>query len=60
VPGAFPLPMSGVTGSPKSWDYNRDGVAHYGMLPEFIWDSGRSYRRRPSRACRVRRSSTVI
>jgi hypothetical protein len=36
--GTFPLPRSTVTGGAKQWDYNTDGVAHYGMLPEFIWD----------------------
>jgi microsomal dipeptidase-like Zn-dependent dipeptidase len=24
----------------KSWDYNKDGVAHYGMLPDFLRDVG--------------------
>jgi hypothetical protein len=23
---------------PHFWNYATDGVAHYGMLPEFIWD----------------------
>lgn len=32
------FPPSGVSGSNKTWDYNRDGVAHYGMLPDFIRD----------------------
>jgi hypothetical protein len=32
------FPPSGVTGTGKTWDYNRDGVAHYGMLPDFIRD----------------------
>lgn len=32
------LPMS-QTGS-RRWDYNRDGVAHYGMLPEFLQEVG--------------------
>jgi len=44
--GSFPLPRSArkpassplPIGPPFEWDYNFDGVAHYGMLPEFIWD----------------------
>jgi hypothetical protein len=24
----------------KTWDYNRDGVAHYGLLPDFLMDVG--------------------
>jgi microsomal dipeptidase-like Zn-dependent dipeptidase len=40
--GTFPLPKSSIAlpGGPplRSWDYGTDGVAHYGMLPEFIWD----------------------
>lgn len=31
---AFPRSMEGT----KTWDYNRDGVAHYGMLPDFLED----------------------
>lgn len=30
----FPMSSSGT----KSWDYNTEGVAHYGMLPDFIRD----------------------
>lgn len=26
------------TDGTKTWDYNRDGVAHYGMLPDFLQD----------------------
>jgi hypothetical protein len=33
---SFPLPMS--SSGTKSWDYNSEGVAHYGMLPDFIQD----------------------
>jgi microsomal dipeptidase-like Zn-dependent dipeptidase len=29
---------SGITGSSRKWDYNTEGVAHYGMLPDFIRD----------------------
>lgn len=32
------FPQSGVTGSPKTWNYNSEGVAHYGMLPDFLRD----------------------
>jgi hypothetical protein len=32
------FPPSGITGSPRKWDYNTEGVAHYGMLPDFIQD----------------------
>jgi microsomal dipeptidase-like Zn-dependent dipeptidase len=31
-------PMSSFPGTPKSWNYNTEGVAHYGMLPDFIMD----------------------
>jgi hypothetical protein len=33
---AFPLPMS-KEGN-QSWDYNKVGVAHYGMLPDYLQD----------------------
>jgi len=33
---AFPLQMS--SDGNKSWDYNKVGVAHYGMLPDFLQD----------------------
>lgn len=33
---AFPASMDG----PKTWNYNTDGVAHYGMLPDFLKDVG--------------------
>jgi hypothetical protein len=33
-----PLPISGILGSQKTWDYNVVGVAHYGMLPDFLAD----------------------
>jgi microsomal dipeptidase-like Zn-dependent dipeptidase len=40
--GTFGLAKSNVTLPPggviHEWDYNASGVAHYGMLPEFIWD----------------------
>jgi microsomal dipeptidase-like Zn-dependent dipeptidase len=42
-PGIYPFPMTTVTVPgvpPHFWDYGHDGVAHYGMLPEFIWDVG--------------------
>jgi hypothetical protein len=32
---AFPMSTLGS----RSWNYNTDGVAHYGMLPEFIQDA---------------------
>lgn len=32
---AFPMSSLGT----KSWDYNRDGVAHYGMLVDFLADA---------------------
>ena len=47
VPGARPRPGSHVAYGPglpqsqlgaKTWDYNRDGVVHYGMLWDFIAD----------------------
>src|SRR5262249_12442309 len=28
--GSFPLPPSSFAGTPKVWNYNTDGVAHYG------------------------------
>ena len=31
---SFPAPRTGS----KTWDYNRDGVAHYGMLSDFLKD----------------------
>ena len=31
------LPKSSLGG--KQWDYNTDGVVHYGMLPEFLMDA---------------------
>jgi len=31
---AFPASKDG----PRTWDYNREGVAHYGMLPDFLMD----------------------
>lgn len=31
-------PMSEFTGTAKKWNYNTDGVAHYGMLPDFLLD----------------------
>jgi hypothetical protein len=31
-------PKSSFPGTAKSWDYNTDGVVHYGMLPEFLLD----------------------
>ena len=31
-------PMSTTTGSAKSWNYNTEGVVHYGMLPDFLRD----------------------
>jgi hypothetical protein len=40
--GTFPLAKSNVTLPGNAiiheWDYATAGVAHYGMLPEFIWD----------------------
>jgi microsomal dipeptidase-like Zn-dependent dipeptidase len=48
VPGAKPRFGSQVSYSPfftasslgsKTWDYNRDGVAHYGMLWDFLKDA---------------------
>jgi microsomal dipeptidase-like Zn-dependent dipeptidase len=40
--GTFPLAKSNVTMPGNAiiheWDYATAGVAHYGMLPEFIWD----------------------
>jgi hypothetical protein len=33
---AFPLPMS--KDGTKTWDYNVLGVAHYGLLPDFLQD----------------------
>lgn len=40
--GTFPLAKSNVTMPGNvimhEWDYATAGVAHYGMLPEFIWD----------------------
>jgi hypothetical protein len=32
------FPKSGTSGSVKTWDYNSEGVAHYGMLADFIKD----------------------
>jgi hypothetical protein len=32
---SFPISSSGT----KSWDYNKLGVAHYGMLPDFLADA---------------------
>jgi hypothetical protein len=32
------FPMSSFPGTAKTWNYNTDGVAHYGMLPDFIMD----------------------
>jgi microsomal dipeptidase-like Zn-dependent dipeptidase len=32
------FPPSGTAGSAKTWNYNSEGVAHYGMLPDFIRD----------------------
>jgi hypothetical protein len=31
---ALPLATEGV----RTWDYNRDGVAHYGLLPDYLQD----------------------
>ena len=31
-------PKSSFPGTPKTWDYNTDGVVHYGMLPDFLLD----------------------
>ena len=36
IPYSDSLPRS--TLGTKSWDYNTEGVAHYGMLPEFLQD----------------------
>ena len=33
---SFPISMSGG----KTWDYNTDGVAHYGLLSDFVIDVG--------------------
>jgi hypothetical protein len=33
---AVPLPLS--KDGFRTWDYNADGVAHYGMLPDFLLD----------------------
>jgi len=44
--GMPPRPGSHVTETtpnrdgPKTWNYKSDGVAHYGMLPEFLQDVG--------------------
>jgi hypothetical protein len=35
---AAPLNASGFAGSPRRFDINVDGVAHYGMLPDFLQD----------------------
>ena len=40
---AVPLPAPAVALGPaidgaRQWDYNRDGVAHYGLLPDFLLD----------------------
>lgn len=35
-PASFP--PSGLAGTSKTWNYNTHGVAHYGMLPDFIRD----------------------
>ncbi len=32
------FPPSSVTGSAKTWNYNSEGVAHYGMLSDFLHD----------------------
>ena len=37
-PPAVPLPMS--RDGTKTWDYNHDGVAHYGLLPDYLNDVG--------------------
>jgi microsomal dipeptidase-like Zn-dependent dipeptidase len=37
-PPAIALPFS--QDGTKTWDYNHDGVAHYGLLPEFLLDVG--------------------
>ncbi len=30
---------SGITGSPRKWDYIKEnGVSHYGLMPEFLFD----------------------
>jgi microsomal dipeptidase-like Zn-dependent dipeptidase len=48
VPGPRPRPGSRVDYSPffarsslgsRTWDYNRDGVVHYGMLSDFLKDA---------------------
>jgi microsomal dipeptidase-like Zn-dependent dipeptidase len=31
---SFPMCQTGA----KTWDYNKDGVAHYGLLPDFLSD----------------------
>jgi microsomal dipeptidase-like Zn-dependent dipeptidase len=32
----FPRPTQTIGGTTKVWDYNYHGVAHYGMLPDFL------------------------
>jgi microsomal dipeptidase-like Zn-dependent dipeptidase len=44
VDSGFTLPPSTFAGTPKVWNYNTDGVAHYGLMPEFIYD----VRKRPA------------
>jgi hypothetical protein len=39
-----PLPIA----PPLTWNYNFDGVAHYGMLAEFVWDVRRLAANKPN------------
>jgi hypothetical protein len=39
-PGSQVTPATPNRDGAKTWDYNHDGVAHYGMLPEFLQDVG--------------------
>ncbi len=36
-PAPFPA-LPPATDGAKTWDYNRDGVAHYGLLPDYLQD----------------------
>lgn len=43
-PASDPLPIA----PPATWNYNTDGVAHYGMLPEFVYDVRRTMPSQPN------------
>jgi hypothetical protein len=33
------VPPSSISGSPRTWNYNSEGIAHYGMLRDFLHDA---------------------